>query len=147
MTVPVPPVTAIALFFDDIRKEVGNKLTCVGQYVVDLGLPAGIAVDRLAILLHLRWPLDYKPESLSVRVDLPTQGDGPYQPLPIDLALPVVEDPHSPFSQTVLQGVLLLRLPPLRGGDAIAVWVRVDKHDFPAGRLFVRAGEAGETQN
>lgn len=125
---------ALALFFDDVRLEFGNKFTLIGQYLGDVYLPPGaLPLDRLAILLIARWPLDWFPASVSVRVVLPRQ-DPVIQEFPVrppSAALP----PQTAFSGHYFQTAMNLRFAPLQTGDTIEVWMSFDGDDFPAGRL------------
>jgi hypothetical protein len=132
-----PPVTAMALFFDDIRLEVTGKTILIGQYVGDLLLPAGAPpTDRLAILLNLRWPREYMPRALGVRVDIPGS-PSIHQDLPAPAQPNFANKPSSPFAGVIMQGIVQLRFLPLRVGDLIDVWLKVDDTEIPAGRLRV----------
>jgi len=134
----LPSITAIALFFDDIRFESNNKLILIGQYASDMIVsPGSLPVDRLSILLHVRWPLDFTPKTVIVRVSVP--GQPPMvQPLPTSDPI-IITRPKSEFSSVIMQGIVQLRFPPLRAGDTIDVWVQLDGHDIPAGRLHISA--------
>src|SRR5882757_9191217 len=108
-----PPITAIALFFDDIRWEVTGKTILIGQYVGDLVLPSAAVPppDRLAVLLHMRWPRDYRPAAIAVRIDIPGS-----PPISRQLSLPASPDyagrPLSPFAGTIMQGVVQVHFLP-----------------------------------
>ena len=132
-----PPVRVVALFFDDARLEVTGKAILIGQYTSEIGIHDPLLLDRLCVFLDIRWPRDYQPSNLTVRVDIPSQ------PLPVEteLMVPAPLDysnkPQSPFSGAVMQGVVQLRFPPLRYNDNIDVWVTVDGHRFAAGRVTI----------
>jgi hypothetical protein len=133
------PVRALALFFDDIRLEIGGKLTLIGQYAGDLWLnPASQPTDRLAVLLHLTWPREYEPRNCAFRIEVTGQ-----PPIAQDFPTPRKPDfsnkPLSPFSGILVQLAVHLRFPPLRTGDIIDVWCKVDDHELPAGRLRIGA--------
>jgi hypothetical protein len=132
-----PPITAMALFFDDVRFEVTGKVILIGQYVGDLILPDGAApVDRLAVLVHVRGPRDYMPVRLGVRIEVP--GTPPVvRQFPSPAASDFSDTPLSPFSASTMQAVIQLRFPPLRAGDLVDVWVQSDGNEFPAGRLRI----------
>lgn len=60
---------AFALFCDDIRYELGNKVTLVGLYNADLlasDLP--LFLPRLGVVLHFRHPIAFKLSSLAFKV-------------------------------------------------------------------------------
>lgn len=148
MTQDTSPIIATALFFDDIRLEVGNKLSMLGNYAGVLSIPtapsAGISVDRLAIFLYVRWDPDYHhPTNIAARILVPGQP-------PIQQTFPspgVNPDPQTtPFKATIMQAVISLRFPPLRVGDAIEVWAEIDGVDYPAGRLRVEASAQAEVR-
>lgn len=132
-----PPIIAFAQFFDDIRLEVTGKFILIGQYVgTMLIIPGTQLVDRLAVLLTVRWPRDHMPSSLGVNVDIP--GQPPIvQALPTPSTPDFADKPLSPFAGIATQAILQLRFPPLRSGDIIDVWFEADGHKFPAGRLYV----------
>jgi hypothetical protein len=139
-----PPVTALAQFFDDIRVENNGKGILIGQYISEMGLPPGVMpVDRLAIVLTLRWPHDCTPQSIGARIELPGQpAVTPQFPLPPP-ADPT-DQPVSAFACPMIQAAFHLRFLPLRAGDVIDVWAVVDGHDIPAGRLRVVASASAE---
>jgi hypothetical protein len=134
------PVIGFAQFFDDIRREDNGKLIAIGMYTGDMVLPPGAPpADRLAILITVKWPLTYTPSSLNVRVEVPgqppiTMADAFEAPRSAPL-----EAPPSSFAGATLQTVIQSRFPPLRIGDKIDVWLLVDEHEIPAGRLQVVA--------
>lgn len=130
---------ALALFFDDVRLELGNKFTLIGQYLRDLYLPPGAPpLDRLAILLIARWPLDWFPASVSARVVLPRQD-------PIIQMFSVLPPSALPPQRTAFSGhhfetAMNLRFAPLQAGDTIEVWMAFDGDERPAGRLHIIDG-------
>ncbi|MGC8476609.1 MAG: hypothetical protein ACP5NP_09675 [Acetobacteraceae bacterium] len=135
---------ALALFFDDIRLELGYKFTLIGQYLGDVYLPPGAPpLDRLAILLIARWPLDWFPASVSARVVLPRQD-------PVIQQLPVQPSAMPPPAQTAFSGynfqaAMNLRFAPLQTGDIIEVWMNFDGDYVPAGRLrFIDSSDLPE---
>jgi hypothetical protein len=144
MTSEKSPVTAWAQFFDDIRMEASGKPILIGQYVTDMVIPLGsMPVDRLAVLIAAKWPREYWPTTLMVRINMPGQP-------PIEAALPVPEKidvsdkPLSPFSGYITQVAIQLRFAPLRAGDILDVWLRADEHDIPAGRLRITDGSSSQ---
>jgi hypothetical protein len=132
------PIIAFAQFFDDIRMEINGKAILIGQYAGDLILQAGfpVFVDRLAILLTVKWPRDYMPNGLSIEINIPGQPKI-NQPLDNPPSMDFSHRPLSDFSGVMLQWVIQLRFAPLRAGDIIDVWFKADGRELPAGRLFV----------
>lgn len=132
-----PPVTAVALFMDEARAESSGKNIFIGEYTGDMLLsPTVYPPDRLTVLFFLRWPNDFSPRSLAVRIELPGQP-------PIVQSFPPPTKPGSqrrpipPFDRVSVQVLVQLRFPPLRVGDHIDAWAIVDGHDLPAGTLWV----------
>lgn len=136
MTQELPPVCVVALFFDDIRIEAGGKAIFIGQYIGAMGLPDGfLFADRISVLVHAKWPSNFQPTDMRLRVDIPGQ---PSQTQPIDISRNLQESVGSSVqSNHIVQAIINMRFPPLRIGDAIDVWLVVDDHVLPAGRLNI----------
>ena len=130
----VPSLTAIAFFFaDEVRLEVGNKFSFMGMHSNDIALLEPSApFDRIAILLHMRWPPGFEVSSFRFRIEIPRQEPISHQiePTPIESDRPAA---------TQLNAILNLRFPPLQPGDDVNVWAIVDGQEVPAGRLLIRA--------
>lgn len=68
------PRFAHALFFDDIRQEVGNKLSLMGMYVTDLVIPVSpppgvpVILPRFFVCTWLRCDWGDDPEWITVRL-------------------------------------------------------------------------------
>lgn len=141
------PSHVVALFFDEIRQEVLDKTSLMGQYGPNLHImnPGVITVDRLAIFVHAKWPLNTKIENCYIKVIVPRVPDMevPIEYSPNNL---IVEDP-SPFAGIAMGFGLNLRFPPLEVGDRIDVWLHVGDQRLPAGRLNILGPPAqGESQ-
>ncbi len=135
----VSPITALAFFFDDIRLEMGNKISLMGQYINDLVLAdTPLPTDRLSVLLHARWPASYNISKCFAKIIVPGQPKSEYQELPME-SQQYTGDDDTTSSTKILQAVLNLRFTPLRAGDIIEVWFRADDQEFAAGRLRIRA--------
>lgn len=69
--------TAFCIFCDDIRQEIGNKLSYMGVYSTDMVFPPGalpdapIAVPRFAISAWLICDINDIPKSASITVSVP----------------------------------------------------------------------------
>lgn len=142
MTDDPPPITTLAQFFDDVRVEANGKLILIGQYSGDLMFPLGMpSPDQIAILVTSKWPRSYTPSALGIKINIP--GQPPV--IPPSLQIPEhqpLDDPPSPFAGMLMQAMVQCRLPPLRGGDFIDVWILADGHELPAGRLRIVTSEA-----
>jgi hypothetical protein len=66
-------VDAIALFFDDVRVEVGNKYSFMGMYQKTLNFPEGAATDlqKLFLLIVVRFSSIGDTKSLKFFIKLP----------------------------------------------------------------------------
>lgn len=138
-----PPVQAVALFFDDIRQETGNKLSFMGQLLGTAFLTITEppqSMDRLAIVIHARWPLSFQPREIMLRVAISDR-------VVIEQTAEAPDNDtqtlaQSEFSGRVLQAAIMLRGQPLKPGDEIKAWLRVDGTDIPAGRLRLQESPA-----
>lgn len=140
------PVFAAALFFDDIRIEVGGKLSLIGQYVGSMILPEGASpVDRLSLLFYVRFSRGFMPQSLQLKVLVPGQ-EAIKQDVSVGPGPDRSQMPDSPFSAGIVESVIQMRFSPLRVGDNIDAWVIVDGHELPAGRLHVASHASAEAQ-
>ena len=129
-------VFALAQFFDDARLEITGKTILIGQYIGSMVIPPGApTVDRLVIVMSARWNRDFQPKAVGIVVAIPGQ-PMLIQPFPFE-ENPPATIPASEFSSVLLQGLLQIRLSPLRVGDTIDVWLDVDGEKVPAGRLRV----------
>jgi len=125
-------ISTTSLFFDDIRSELGGKLTMVGHYLQDCLLTPTSVLDRLAIYTHAWWLANYRPKTVFVRLDLPGK-----QPLLYPVSVTQQDTPGGP-SLLVCQSVIHMRFDPLRPDDVIRTWLRVDDVDYESGRLNIR---------
>src|SRR5947209_13397450 len=69
---PTPRV-ANCIFCDDIRSEVGNKVSLMGLYSTDIlfTIPPPVAVRTLGIVAWLIFDVDDRPTHLTIRVLVP----------------------------------------------------------------------------
>jgi hypothetical protein len=125
-------ISTTSLFFDDIRSELGGKLTMVGHYLQDCLLTPTSVLDRLAIYTHAWWLANYRPKAVFVRLDLPGK-----QPNFYPVSVTQQDTPGGP-SLLVCQSVIHMRFDPLRPDDVIRTWLRVDDVDYESGRLNIR---------
>ncbi len=131
------PIMALAQFFDDIRVEMTGKTILIGQYVGDMILASEAPpVDRLAVLLSAKWPRDYVPQTVGVKIDVTAQ-PSLIQPFAVPEPSDLSDKPPTPFAGITMQAMIQLRFPPVRAGDIVDVWLQVDGQDIPAGRLKI----------
>lgn len=136
-------VQASVLFCDDIRVESTGKLFCVGVYTARLGLFENAPVDRLGVLVSIRWPRDYRPDALAIKLLLPGMREGEWQPLDMPSSYPELPPGQlpSPFAGMVINAVINVRFPAARIGDVVDLWLRADGRELPVGRLDIVDGE------
>lgn len=128
-------IIVLAMFFDDIRLEVGNKFSLIGQYSGVMNIHEGsMPVDRLAVLLHMRWHPDLSLNKGEIRISV--TGQPLYRQ---DIPIPPLNNPipRTEFSANIAQIAVHMRFPPLRVGDSIDVWADLDGVEYVAGRLRV----------
>ena len=132
-------VVAFAQFFDDIRHEVGGKMSFMGQYTGQLIIPdPGFPIDRLSIVFHAHWPRGYWPAKTQISVELSGENI-----IDHEMALPPPPEdqvrPDPPFDRHNFQAVVFFRGRPCVPGDTIHAWLIVDGRRIPAGRLAISA--------
>lgn len=133
----VAPIVVTAMFLDDIRMEVGSKLSLMGMYTSTMALPEGALVDRISIFLYLRWHPDHiTPKHCVVRIQVTGQPETRQEFPIVEMELP---PGRTPFTAQFLNTAVQMRFPPLRVGDSVDVWADIDGDEYPAGRLRIVA--------
>jgi len=87
MTFLLTEGNAICIFADDVRQEIGNKISVIGQYGDDMifpGPPPG-GIQKLAVVLYLKVPVDDVPSKLRLRVTAPAH-EGPVAKVEMETA-------------------------------------------------------------
>ena len=132
------PFVGIALFFDDVRFEAGNKASFMGQYLGAMFVSDDMPpVDRLGILIQVRWPKNVRMERFEFRIDLPGGPSEGYSEIPVPSEPAFGDRPESPFSSAFLQFIAQVRTRPLQPGETVDVWIRANGNEIPAGRLYI----------
>ncbi len=138
------PSTATALFFDELRPEANQKMSCMGLYSDTLYLlnPDATPVDRLAILAIAHWDFDTAPLKFLFEIILPSET----RAFPIELPEPAPPRPTSPspFAGLSVKLPLNLRIAPLVDGDVVEVWLAIqgtadEQERYPMARLNVKS--------
>ena len=129
---------AFAIFCDDIRFEIGNKVTLVGIYSGDMflqELPAFI--PKLGVAVTLVTPLHKSPSSLTVRI---SKGDD----LALEFVVPVVPGASPALSDehdapTRRSFIFQVPLPPMTipAPCMLRVALVVDGVEMNAGKLRI----------
>ena len=140
---------ATCLFCDDIRQEVGNKISLMGVYGGDLilALPAQpVLIPRLGAFVSLITDLDDAPERVTMTVYVP-----PGRTEIVKIELPALPPPASQFDgATKSHYRFMIQFPPVTVSEEgfIEIILETEREVIRAGRLNVRfqpsAGTAPE---
>jgi hypothetical protein len=132
------PIRAMAFFCDDIRLETASKLTMIGHYPQELCLlPSSHPLDRISVYTRASWRSSFRPTSLAVRFDIPG-----YEPRLHPISRAQIEPPATGEADiSTVHSVVHLHFNPLRRGDRISAWLRVDDIDLPTGSLTIRPAQ------
>jgi len=104
----------IAIFCDDIREEVGGKVSLIGCYGTDLqftGMSFPVGVPKLAIYVVARLPIEQQLPQLQLRVYFPGDADeAPTTKIDLTPQTSWEEEPVGPLVAD-LEKARLLRFP------------------------------------
>lgn len=128
---------AFAQFCDDVRYEVGGKVSLVGIYGSDLIIsdPLPVALPKLCVALVVSTPIDALPEKVIIKLSGPPVGpDG----ATVTLSEEPIEAPPD-NQRTIANLSVALPLSPflVRAEGAIEVSVDIGREVLLAGRLHV----------
>jgi hypothetical protein len=129
------PRGAHCIFCDDLRYEVGNKISLMGMYSGDIVVPTPTVLAKLCIIVWVITDIDDPPTQLGVRVLGPPGG--------IELFKTPAYEPF-PLAQTEgatkVVGTVTVQVTPflLKENGYIEVMVDTDQGSMRAGRLMVR---------
>jgi hypothetical protein len=133
------PVYATGLFFDDIRFEVGNKLSLMGMYQGELQrYSPDMIIDRIGVIVLAKWSYEDPPTHCRIVCEVPRTTIPPLDLPLLDAPNVPPQETRSPFAGIVLTVPFNIRLPNLVGGEAVAVWMEVNDERVPLGRLVVK---------
>lgn len=130
---------AVAIFCDDIRHELGNKVTLVGTYGADMFVPEfPVFVPRMGVSVRILRALGARKHPIVIRVG---RNDGTtiaeaVIPLSVDRKRVVQDGQDGPTRSTSIAG---LSLPPMSfaGPCTIRVSVEVEGQTYMAGKLHI----------
>jgi hypothetical protein len=130
------PRVATCIFCDDIRPEIGGKLSIMGVYGADMIFPAPppLPILRWGIAVWLICDLDDVPAAITIRVLAPPEK---IEIIAIEISRP---PPQYPEGATKFNFRTILPLPPFNFTQEgfVEVMVDTDRETLRAGRLFVR---------
>lgn len=130
-------VEAFAVFFDDVRMEIGNKLSLMGLHgpIVQLNPASGAIIDRMAVFLTVRWPIMHQPKTIAFKLNVPGQITE-YADLPAE-AMQAAANVQEHSVATTIYTAFQLRFPPLRVGDSLTALLKVDGSEMKIGSLEI----------
>jgi hypothetical protein len=138
------PRIAHALFFDDARQEVGNKVSLMGMYVGDLVLspapPSGVpaVLPKFVICAWLLCDWGDEPERLTIRVYAPPGRTEVFKHESVrDHTSVPIASIDNPTRLAVFITVPLVPFVLADEGE-VAVVIETEEGEHPAGRLRVR---------
>lgn len=142
----VNPRFATAIFCDDIRYELGNKVTLVGLYNKDLFVQEFPAhLSRLAVSLTVDTPIEEPFETLGVIVE---KGNEVVLEIPTQSVDAYVQRPKSgrvngqdEFTRATLGMQFFLPPLPILESCTVRVKVILDQQIITAGKIFISAIE------
>jgi len=128
---------AFCVFCDDVRPEVGNKLSLMGLYGGDMIAPgpAPVVLSKLCIVLWIIADIDDPPQRVGVRVLMP-----PDESERVKLDLPPLGVLVHPEGALRLHAQAVIPMTPflLDREGFIQVMVETERETLRAGRLMVR---------
>jgi hypothetical protein len=127
---------------DDVRYELGGKVSLVGIYGGDMIFSAPEMPEQLArvgLSLMLRWPRGGELFPVEVRIWQPMDGDEPSMRATLDPStVPAVRDrPLDPDTAPAIFANFVLEAVPVRPGGAFVAKVAAGDHELTIGRLRV----------
>jgi hypothetical protein len=140
------PRIAMCLFCDDIRAEVGNKISLMGIYGGDLIIntaPQPTPISHFGVVIYVITDVDDVPGKISVTVHMPPDH---LEIVKLDMSdMPALQNPDGAIKA---QFRAFLPLPPFTIGTEgfVEVIADVDGKAIRAGRLRVRFAPPGESQ-
>lgn len=145
-------ISAIALFCDDVRQELGGQRSLIGLYESGLrGETYPFDIPELFSVTILRFPVSETPNQIAVTIHTPGAEDQTVN-VP-ETTLAELREPDQ-REEDVMQLRTLelhrrLRHLTVSGPLTISVTVQADEHEFLAGALTLAANEehAGETKS
>lgn len=138
---------AHATYCDDIRHELGGKLTLVGVYSTDLLVPAFPAVlPKLCLIVHVVTPADRPFQQLKIRVqmDEASVAEGELSPEDLRLALDSVASSGEDMPADVEHRMELTAhfvISPLKLDGPGVIRVRVETEDGEIKANGLRVGQ------
>lgn len=143
------PRTAFCMFCDDLRMEVGNKISYMGTYrgEIILEVPAGsdfpVPFSKFVVLAWLFSDWDDKPERITVRVYAPP---GKTELVRMEIPHDQIGAPPALFddpTKYLFNAAIPIVNFPIHGEGEIEVTIETEREILRAGRLKVRINRTG----
>jgi hypothetical protein len=132
------PQFSHCLFCDDIRFEIGNKLSLMGVYNADLIIPDKFPalLPKLGIVVYLMSDIDDPPEKITTTVVLPDGNEFLRFDLPRSNSVQNLEG----ATKLVMSQTIPISPLPIPCQGMLEVWVETEKGKTRAGRLKIHSG-------
>lgn len=137
------PRYAFCVFCDDLRVEIGNKLSFMGVYSGDMIFPPGappgvpVVVPRFAIIAWLISDIDDMPERVLLKVTTPPGSTEIFRNEISGDQIPSPGVPREGSTRYVLQITMPITNLPLQSDGNIEVIIETERETLRAGRLRV----------
>lgn len=133
---PAPRVST-CIFCDDVRYEMGNKISLIGVYNSDIIFPANppLIVPKLGIVVWIVTDIDDIPTALSLRITVPPNETEIFKAQQV--SLPTLQH-REDAQKATFRNVLGLGPIPLTAEGFLEVWVDSGQGETRAGRIFLR---------
>jgi hypothetical protein len=134
------PRTGTCIFCDDVRPEVGNKISLMGIYSRDIlftSAPPAI-IPKLGIVTWLIFDWDDPPDKLIMRINGPGQQEIAKLEANAEGNPLLPEPPEEGMTKRILRSIIQMTNLPITQEGLIEVFVDTERESFRAGRARVR---------
>lgn len=142
------PRVAHCVFCDDIRFEMGNKISLMGIYTgvlnVDQSFP--LALPKFGVVVWVISDFDDFPANMITTIVLPGGHELVRLESPTSMA-PVPPELQEGAQKAILSQAIPLSPLPLLQEGMMEVWVETEKEKLRAGRLWLRSSAAATTRD
>jgi hypothetical protein len=133
------PRVANCIFCDDVRVEVGGKLSLMGVYNADIlfAVAAPAAIPKFGIVVWLIHDIDDKPEKITIRILMPPERN---EVVRIEGTLGDQQLPYEPdeMSKGILRFVIPIMSITFSEEGFLEVMIDTGRETLRAGRLRIR---------
>lgn len=133
------PHVGTCIFCDDIRYEIGGKLSLMGLYAADMILaqPAPLMLPKFACVVLIITDIDDLPKQIAIKVTVPTDKPEGVEIANLNIAPELSEQNREGAVKSVFRAILPMVGIPLTHEGYIEVWADTGREQFRCGRLRV----------